>query len=209
VPWVEGVLVTGALSKQSAESDGDIDFMLLVSPGRLWTVKSLLQGIRRFLPERGRELLCTNYLLSTDAMQIPEQSFYTAVELATAVPLYGRQACTRLLTSNLWAQRFIPGFSWSINRASMAPVHTRSSSPPGLLGARLEKSAQNSWDRFWNRKYSYLSDATRAQRFKRSSTVSTNHLHDFQGYVLQELSRRTQEVGIPAEPSDTLMRNRR
>src|ERR1051325_4587002 len=47
LPWVHGVLVTGGLSKNSADPDDDVDFLLLVEPGAVWTLKSSLQVMRR------------------------------------------------------------------------------------------------------------------------------------------------------------------
>jgi len=54
-PFVRGLLVTGGMSKNSTGPDGDVDWLILVEPGRVWTLKSLLQVFRRGLPEPLRE----------------------------------------------------------------------------------------------------------------------------------------------------------
>lgn len=207
-PWVRGVLVTGGLSKQSTEPDGDVDFLLLVEPGSVWAAKSALQVVRRGLPEAARECFCTNYLLGTDGLAIAERNAFTAMELATAVPLHGADACVALLEANAgWARRFVPGFAWSVERARNAPTHPRPATVGALEAAlrpaapRIERAALAAWDRYWNAKYAWLPDATRRQRFKRTPQAATNHLHDFQGYVLTELERRLVVAGLSPEPT--------
>jgi hypothetical protein len=202
-PWVRAVLITGGLSKQSAEEDGDVDFLLLVEPGSVWTAKSALQGFRRALPERLRENFCTNYLLATDRLALDDRNVFTAMELATAVPLHGAAWCVALLDANeAWASAHVPGYAFNRERASHAPTHPPFA-PTRLVeaaarpvGPALDRAAFSVWDTYWNRKYAWLSEATRDQRFKRRPEVATNHLHDFQAYVLTEYARRCAAVGV-------------
>lgn len=210
LPFVRGVLITGGLSKQSTDPSGDIDFLLLVQPGRVWTLKTGLQAARRALPHRVRELACTNYLLSTDALLVDDRNIFTAVELATAIPMYGQQACLELLEANRWAARHVPGLDWSLER-----VRTMPPEPPRRLARAVElawvdgvaraveRASLGFMDRYWNRKYDWLDDRTRSQRFKRREDLATNHLHDFQLYVLREVEERLREVGLDAPVMDT------
>jgi hypothetical protein len=202
-PWVRAVLVTGGLSKNSVAADADVDFMLVVEPGRVWTAKSALQAFRRVLPHDVRECFCTNYLVAADQLRIDEQDVYTAMELATAVPLHGAETCAALLDANAWARRFVPGLEFSLARARRAPTHPRSLAArvvEPLVGGAAESASLRAWDRYWNRKYDFLDDATRAQRFKRRADVATNHLHDFREWVLAEFRRRCDEEGVPGWP---------
>lgn len=197
-PWVRGVLVTGALSKQSASTRSDVDFLLLVEPGHVWSAKSALQGIRRILPGPIRELFCTNYLLATNSLLLDEQNYYTSMELATAVPLYGAEACVALLEQNRWVEKYLGGYEWAIERArripSVAPSRWERWTEP--LQPSLEHWSLSLWNHYWNRKYDWLPENVRAQRFKRRPEVATNHLHDFQEYVLREFANRCDSVGI-------------
>lgn len=202
-PWVRGVLVTGGLSKQSAVDDGDVDFLLLCAAGSVWTTKSTLHVLRRGLPERVRNLFCTNYLLDEQHLLVDDRNAYTAMELATAVPMYGPEACTALLTTNRWAERYVPGYAWSIERARHAPaLPARSARPLERLVApvrpRLEAVSMATWSRFWDQKYDWLPDEVRSQRFKRRPEIATNHLHDFQDYVLAEYGQRLAAVAVDA-----------
>lgn len=205
-PFVRGLLVTGGMSKNSTGPDGDVDWLILVEPGRVWTLKSLLQVFRRGLPEPLRERFCTNYLLDTGHLAIDDRNLFTAIELATAVPVAGPEACTALLDANPWASRFVPGLSWSRERATHAlPLHpgpaarAAEAAWSGAWTGPLERRAMHGWRRFWALKYGWLDPAVRSQRFKQRSEISTNHLHDFQDYVLREVDNRLRASGV-SEP---------
>ncbi len=198
-PFVRGVLVTGGLSKLSAEPGGDVDFMLLVEPGRVWTVKAGLHAARRVLPGPLRESLCTNYLLSTDALALPQRSMFHAVELATAVPMFGSQACSALLRANPWMGARVPGQAFALARAEAAP------NAPGaairerveaMVPTAVERAGARAIDRLWERRYAWLSASERARRFQRGVAVATNHLHDYSGWVNAEYARRCAAVGL-------------
>lgn len=202
-PWIRAVFVTGGLSKQSAEEGADVDFLLLVEPGRIWAAKSALQVVRRVLPEAIRDCLCTNYLLATDALSLSDRNLFTAMELATAVPLHGAAHAVALLEANrAWAERLVPGFDWSVTRARNAPTLSQPA-PTRLfeagfspLAPAVERFGLAAWDRYWNRKYAWVETQDRAHRFQRGPSVATNHLHDFQRYVLDEYARRCAQHGL-------------
>ena len=202
LPFVRGVCITGSLSKSSTTLDGDVDFLLLSAPGRVWSLKTLTQAARWPMPSAMRELFCTNYILATDTLHLDARNLFTAVELATAVPMYGPEACAAFISANSWASRFVPGLDWSLQRAHNA----RPLPQPRSVGAierlwsdrvalRVEHRALSMWDRYWNRKYGWLSEDVRAKRFQRRPGVATNHLHDFQDYVLGEVTMRLSAVG--------------
>ena len=206
LPFVRGVLITGSLSKNSAMPGDDVDFLLLVQNGRVWSLKTLTHIARKAMPGPLRELFCTNYLLDVDSLHLDQRNLFTAVELCTAIPMYGPEACTAFLSANDWAERFVPGLPWSVERAGNARHQTRSRSVSavesawsGPLAHQAEQRALSLWDRYWRRKYHWLSESQRDRRFQRSATVATNHFHDFQEYVLREAQGRLSRVGL-SEP---------
>ncbi len=210
LPFVEGVLITGGLSKNSTDPNGDIDFLLLVGPGRVWTLKTALQATRRVLPHSVRELACTNYLLSTDALRVDDRNLFTAVELATAIPMYGRETCVALLEANRWAQQYVPGLEWSLERAKTLPPEPSRPLARGVealwgdgFARGVERGALGLMNAYWNRKYDWLDREVRDQRFKRREHMATNHLHDFQLYVLREVDERLRELGVVEELQQT------
>lgn len=200
VPFVRGVLVTGALSKQSAQIEGDVDFLLLVEPGRVWTVKSALHVLRRGLPGPLREALCTNYLLGMDALALPQRSMFHAVELATAVPMYGPDACTALWDANPWAAEFVPGWA-DLRKRVLVPPRVRAQHVQAFMERSVplafERWGANAMDSLWESRYAWLSKGERDRRFQRGPSVATNHLHDYSGWVNAEFRSRCLADGVP------------
>ena len=203
LPFVRGVMLTGGLSKLSAEPGGDADFLLLVEPGCVWTTKSALQVARRAMPEAVRRLFCTNDLLATDALALDDHDVFTAFELATALPLSG-SICADFLRANPWARTWVPGLDHAVQRAKDAPQRDRGPSRLTPLARRLDPAMQQRWDTLWNEKYGWLDDDTRARRFKRSAVRATNHLHDFRGFVIDSYVAKCAELGVDPLQAPTM-----
>ena len=200
LPFVDGLMITGALSKNSVANKDDIDFLVFVRPGHIWTTKTLLQVARAALPNALRECFCTNYLVSSDALALDDRTMFTAIELATAVPAANGALCKRFIEANAeWARTYVPGLDWSINRAhALCDGDIQAPSTAPTSPTWLDRRCLSFWEHYWNRKYGYLDERTRAQRFKRRADRSTNHLHDFQTYVLDAWEERCEALGVPS-----------
>lgn len=197
-PWVRGVFLTGSLSKRSAAEDADVDFLLLVEDGRVWSTKTVIELVRRASPDRVRESLCANYLRAVGSPALDDRTVFTAMELATAVPLHGPDACGTFLRANEWVRRWVPGFDFALARARVAAPLPGGPTRrwEGLVPAGVDAQALAAWDRFWNWRYRALDPATRAQRFKRRVDVSTNHFDDFQARVCAAYEARCVDAGV-------------
>ncbi|MCA1552927.1 MAG: hypothetical protein LC737_00965 [Chloroflexi bacterium] len=105
-PFVRMVALTGGLAMENAH-DRDIDFLIVTQAGRLWLVRGLTVALVRLVRLRG-DHLCPNFLLSENALTIPDQNLYGAHELAQMIPLYGLAVYRRMRQSNAWALAFLP-----------------------------------------------------------------------------------------------------
>ena len=106
LPFVDGVAISGSLSKRTLAEDGDYDFLVITRPGRLWLVYTMLRILRSRLPSK--DMLCSNYLLAGHRLALERRDVFTAVELATLIPVTGAESLARLVQANPWVDAFLP-----------------------------------------------------------------------------------------------------
>ncbi len=128
IPFVRLVAVTGSLAPGNAGPRDDIDFLLVIAPGRLWLTRLLVLTLVRAVRLLGDEL-CPNFMLSESRMEINGSAFpaYYARELSQMAPLFGANAYQALRLANGWTMRLMPN-SNHVVRDDLANW------PPGLAG---------------------------------------------------------------------------
>jgi glycosyltransferase involved in cell wall biosynthesis len=109
VPFLRSALVTGALAADSARPGDDIDLLLLVEPGRIWTCRALVIGLVYLARLTGVEL-CPNYLIacSDAALTLTQRNLYAAREFAGMRLVWGQAEYWHLQALNSWVYGFLP-----------------------------------------------------------------------------------------------------
>lgn len=124
-PFVRGVAVSGSLSKNYADEDSDIDFFIITSPNRLWLARTFMHVFKK-LTYLGRKQhwFCMNYYIDGCEMQIREKNIYTAIEIATLMPLRGIRAFDHFYFHNAWAKELLPnqGMKVSYLKENQGPL---------------------------------------------------------------------------------------
>jgi radical SAM superfamily enzyme YgiQ (UPF0313 family) len=106
IPFVHAVALSGSLSKGVLSENSDYDFFILTHPNRLWIARTLINLYRRLLPDR--DFLCPNYILSTNACDLPCRDYYTALEMATIIPIAGHTYFATMQQKNSWIADYTP-----------------------------------------------------------------------------------------------------
>ena len=110
LPFVRMVAVTGSLAMNNTDEGKDIDYMIVTTPGHLWTCRALSLLVARFARLEGVSL-CPNYLVTTNALEFKERSLYVAHELAQMRPLSGMEVYYEMCRLNSWMIDYLPNAS--------------------------------------------------------------------------------------------------
>lgn len=119
ISWIKGIFLTGSVAMGNAQEEGDIDLMIIVSSGRLWTsrlLSFLLLTISGFKMRRHglmdqKDRLCMNMWLDEHNLVWPEKdrNIFSAHEIIQVKPLLNRNnAYERFLSENKWIKEYWP-----------------------------------------------------------------------------------------------------
>ena len=194
-PYVESVSISGALAKGYHDSDGDIDFFIITKPKQLWMARTLLIAFKKLFLLNSKKYFCVNYFISSDRLNIAEQNKFTATELLTLIPIYGKSVFNKFIAENKWAHDFYP------NKVVNTKLLSESFKKPLwsgtielLLNNKLGYSLNNSLKKItlkkWKSKFKHLEKKDFEIAMKSTNDVSKHHPQDFQTKVIVSLNER-------------------
>jgi hypothetical protein len=126
LPFVKMVAVTGSLAMNNTDEGNDVDYMIVTAPSHLWTCRALILLIARIAKLEGLHL-CPNYLVTTNALELEEQSLYVAHELAQMIPLSGTEIYDEIRRRNDWIEDYLPHAAGAPEPPKAATLAKRSS----------------------------------------------------------------------------------
>ncbi len=103
LPYVRGIVLTGSVAAADADSEADIDFLVIVAESKIPLVFFILGGLSRL---SSRKLFCPNYYLSESHLTIRRRDFYVAREISQAIPLTG--IGSDFFIANEWVNQELP-----------------------------------------------------------------------------------------------------
>ncbi len=202
LPFVRGIYLSGDLSKGVAGHDSDIDFFIITAGRRVWVCKVALAIFRRIPGFNPRKLLCFNYLLSEDHLELEDKTLYTAAEVTGLAPLYGLQLFQRFMQKNRWVAVFFPNYYLAPN-----PNHCIFHGASGLqkvlewplkniLIDGLEALLPKIWKTVWG--WRYRKDTPTRDALLRGicERYSKSHGYPTEGEVLEAYAERLQAKEI-------------
>lgn len=197
-PFVRGVFISGSLSKDCVESDGDIDFFILTQKNRLWLCRALLILYKKIFLLNSYRYFCLNYFIDEENLEIEEKNIYTATELVTLIPAAGKEMCEAFMDANLWTESYRPGFPRRafLDKNDKRKLHLKKIIEivfKGNVGDVLNEKMMKTFVRFWKRKFRYFSKEEFDDALKSNVHVSKHHPNDFQQKVLNAFERKILE----------------
>ncbi|GJQ20944.1 MAG: hypothetical protein HBSIN02_12990 [Bacteroidia bacterium] len=201
IPFVRGVMISGELSKGVLSADGDIDYVIITAPRRLWVSRTLCIAFKKLFLFNSKKFFCVNHFVSEDNLPVEEHNVYTALELITLRPLHNSKLHQKYLSANSWVHAWFPnaGVAESIGSSSgsqnilqlMAEIPFR-----GRLGDLLDRRLLEFWKRVWDRRYPHLSPDQRRRLFRSEKGISTAYAGDFLTRILLEYEKRLKHYGL-------------
>lgn len=194
-PFIESVSISGSLSKNYYDNDGDIDFFIITKPRHLWMARTLLILYKKIFLLNSRKYFCVNYFISSDRLKIAEQNAFTATELMTLIPVYGKRIFNRFLESNYWAKEVYPNKDidrFYLSRAPKKPLWSKTLELlfSNVLGRRLDLYFKKVTLKKWKSKFKHLKKNDFEVAMKSTNDVSKHHPQDFQSKVIGKLNER-------------------
>lgn len=108
-PYVRGLAISGSLSKNYSTKNTDIDFFIITAANRLWIARTLMHLYKKFTFITGRQnWFCMNYYIDEAVPEIEEKNIYTAIEIATLLPMRGSNTIKNFMLANTWVKNYLP-----------------------------------------------------------------------------------------------------
>lgn len=197
-PFVEAVAISGSLSKGYFDSKSDIDYFIIVKPEHLWTCRTFLVAYKKLFLFNSRKYFCMNYFITADNLEIEEKNRFTATEIATLVPLHGKEMLTAFFEQNRWVTDYFPNHQKK--DAEIKPVVKKrivravENLLSGSFGKKVEKMTFTTTFSFWKVKFEKKLASEFSIAFKSSKRVSKHHPSNFQKRVIDALNRKYEEL---------------
>jgi len=200
-PYVRGVLLSGSISKGYMDEKADIDYFIITAPNRLWITRILLVFFKKMFLLNSYKFFCINYFISTTELEIEEKNIYTAIELATLIPMYGADIYNDLYEENQWIKAYVPNYPKrdvsnlpSFNKKIIQKVIE------SLLNKRfgdyVDENIMKMFIRYDEKRYGELDEDTFRLAFKTRKNISKHHPNFFQKRVLESLRKKLERLEL-------------
>jgi glycosyltransferase involved in cell wall biosynthesis len=111
MPFVRMLAFSGATAHRNMSAAEDIDLFMIVEDGKLWAVFLMFMIWAKVKGLRNR--LCVNYVISDAALPLYEHDAFTAEQVISLKPFYGKSVYNRLIAMNGFVYRCFPNFEVS------------------------------------------------------------------------------------------------
>jgi len=196
-PFVRGVGFSGSFSKDYFDELSDVDFFIITTKDRLWVARSLLILFKKVFLLNSKKYFCVNYFISENKLKIQEQNIYTATELVTLEPVFGKDVFNKFQQENNWAYEYFPNHRKK-RLAGSEKDEAKSSSISKMiewllskkLGLKLDILLQYLTLRRWMNKFGSFEKDQFKIAFKSTRNVSKHHPQNFQKKVVDKLNEK-------------------
>ncbi len=199
-PYVEGVGISGSLSKGYYDDDADIDFFIITSPKRLWIARTFLILYKKIFLLNSRKYFCVNYFISSNALEIEEKNIFTATELTTLLPMFGNGSFHKFYDENKWVENYLPNKTVTDGLSKLHVVKKPTTTKiteyflDSKIGDWLDAAFLRITYKKWKIKFNHLEERQFNVAMKSTKNISKHHPLNFQHKVIDRLNNRYDEL---------------
>ncbi|QEC66165.1 hypothetical protein FRZ67_02155 [Panacibacter ginsenosidivorans] len=201
-PFIKGIAVSGSLSKKVATSKSDYDFFIVTQYNCLWRCRFIFSAFIKLAAVFGlKKYFCLNYVIDESYMEVEEKNVFTATEIATLMPLYGRSVFADFFTANQWIYNYFPNHRFIEYTLTDPAKNAFTKSAEWLMQNRIGQKADNSIMRYFERHWSKLQSKNKVTEsgFILGSMMVNKHYckpypHHFQRKVLTLHKEKTEKI---------------
>ena len=198
-PFIRGVLLSGSISKGFMENDSDIDYFIITHPNRVWFSRLMLMLFKKIFLLNSKKIFCINYFIDSENLEIQEKNIFTATEIVTLIPTFGKNIYNEFCIKNLWVREFYPNFP---KRETNTIIERRNGKIKSLfenilsrkIGNKIDDFAMKLFDRFNRTKYKNYDNEEFKLAFKSTKKISKHHPKFFQKKVLAEFENKIKSL---------------
>lgn len=128
LPWIKFVGLTGSNAFESCNREDDLDIFIISQPDRLWLSYFYIILIGKLF--RKRQVLCVNYLVDENNLNLNKKTYFTAVQLIQMRPVYKWLFKQKLIDANPWTSEYLPNVNKNIDLKTSDQLNVKKT--PGL-----------------------------------------------------------------------------
>jgi predicted nucleotidyltransferase len=198
-PFIRGILLSGSISKGFMEEDSDIDYFVITHPNRVWFSRLMLMLFKKLFLLNSKKIFCINYFVDSKNMEIEEKNIFTATEIVTLLPTFGKEIYEEFYEKNIWVKQFYPNYP---KRETDEVIDRKNGIIKSLLekilankfGDKIDDFALALFDKFNRTKYKNYDKEEFKLAFKSSKSESKHHPKFFQKRVLEEFNLKIKSL---------------
>ena len=201
-PFVESVAISGSCSKGLLDEDGDVDYFVITSPGKLWLCRTILMLFKKIFLLNSKKYFCLNYFVDSQSLEIPDKNIFVANEIKSLVPISNKAVFEKFLLANGWTSEFLP--NWTKYNSTFLEVQKPAKYffriVELIFDSRLGLVLDNFFFRLtlntWKKRFLKKEGPDFDLNFRSKKNVSKHHPRGFQKKVLFELKRKLDRVKV-------------
>ena len=127
VPYVRMVAVTGRMAMKNASAKSDLDLLVVLKHGRIFTGRTLVTFFIHILGRRryGKKItnrVCLNYFITDKSLEIALKDLFSSSEYTFITPMFGWNIFQGFQKKNGWIRKFRAGYQRD-ELANMKTIH--------------------------------------------------------------------------------------